>query len=233
MWAQADDEVAPSMYITATCRCCSMMVSVGWYEAAGTDDLGRRFLREGRHLAEWLACRSSLKEGVKSDGIDTTPRPRQSPATVRRPEQTASSQTRRDAVDGRRAGHQTCATSNSFVLKAIREDLDLTRHMDDAVSRSAVCLPPTRACAAAPQSSSGRVNSNDRNESRGLADNRELRRLSGRRGAEGHQPRSDGWRIRRLRRPLGLRQVDLASGSSPGSRIRHPAGWSSTARTFP
>ena len=33
-----------------------------------------------------------------------------------------------------------CDREQAFVLKAIREDLDLTRHMDDAVKSLAVCL---------------------------------------------------------------------------------------------
>ena len=38
-------------------------------------------------------------------------------------------------------GHQDlCDLEQAFVLKAIREDLDLTKHMDDAVKSLAVCL---------------------------------------------------------------------------------------------
>ena len=38
-------------------------------------------------------------------------------------------------------GHQDlCDLEQAFVLKAIRENIDLTRHMDDAVKSLAVCL---------------------------------------------------------------------------------------------
>ncbi|TIQ02565.1 MAG: gfo/Idh/MocA family oxidoreductase, partial [Mesorhizobium sp.] len=38
-------------------------------------------------------------------------------------------------------GHQElCDREQAFLLKAIREDIDLTRHMDDAVKSLAVCL---------------------------------------------------------------------------------------------
>ena len=38
-------------------------------------------------------------------------------------------------------GHQDlCDLEQAFVLKAIREDLDLTKHMNDAVKSLAVCL---------------------------------------------------------------------------------------------
>jgi hypothetical protein len=38
-------------------------------------------------------------------------------------------------------GHQElCDREQAFLLKAIREDIDLTRHMEDAVRSLAVCL---------------------------------------------------------------------------------------------
>jgi hypothetical protein len=38
-------------------------------------------------------------------------------------------------------GHQDlCNREQAFVLKAIREDLDLSRHMDDAVQSLKICL---------------------------------------------------------------------------------------------
>ena len=42
-------------------------------------------------------------------------------------------------------GHQElCEREQAFVLKAIREDLDLTRHMDDAVRSLEVVLAADR-----------------------------------------------------------------------------------------
>ena len=38
-------------------------------------------------------------------------------------------------------GHQgLCDLEQAFVLKAITEDIDLTRHMDDAVQSLRICL---------------------------------------------------------------------------------------------
>ena len=38
-------------------------------------------------------------------------------------------------------GHQElCDREQTFLLKAVREDLDLTRHMADAIRSLAVCL---------------------------------------------------------------------------------------------
>lgn len=37
-----------------------------------------------------------------------------------------------------------CDREQAFVLKAIREDLDLSRHMDDAVQSLAICLAADR-----------------------------------------------------------------------------------------
>jgi hypothetical protein len=83
-----------------------------------------------------------MAEGARSDDIDTHTKT----STIR----LHSAAT---AEDGRFAkqdqslsmqgepGHQDlCDLEQAFVLKAIREDIDLTRHMDDAVKSLAVCL---------------------------------------------------------------------------------------------
>jgi hypothetical protein len=83
-----------------------------------------------------------MDEGAKSDDIDTHTK-------------TARIKIHRAATgpDGRfttpdtmlsmegEPGHQDlCEREQAFVLKAIREDMDLTRHMDDAVQSLRVCL---------------------------------------------------------------------------------------------
>jgi hypothetical protein len=83
-----------------------------------------------------------MAEGAKSDDIDTHTKT----STIRL-------HSARTGADGKFArademlsmqgepGHQDlCDLEQAFVLKAIREDLDLSRHMDDAVKSLAVCL---------------------------------------------------------------------------------------------
>jgi hypothetical protein len=46
-----------------------------------------------------------------------------------------------DLVMDGEPGHQAlCDREQAFVLKAIREDIDLSRHMDDAVQSLRICL---------------------------------------------------------------------------------------------
>ena len=54
-------------------------------------------------------------------------------ASSRTPDQDLSMEDEPDHQD-------LCDREQAFLLKAIREDLDLTRHMDDAVKSLAVCL---------------------------------------------------------------------------------------------
>jgi hypothetical protein len=83
-----------------------------------------------------------MKEGVKSDDIDTHTKT----STIRLHSAATGADGRFVKADEMLSmegepGHQDlCDLEQAFVLKAIREDVDLTRHMDDAVRSLAVCL---------------------------------------------------------------------------------------------
>ncbi|TIU87151.1 MAG: gfo/Idh/MocA family oxidoreductase, partial [Mesorhizobium sp.] len=83
-----------------------------------------------------------MKEGVKSDDIDTHTKT----STIRlhsaatgadgkfaKPDEILS-------MEGEPGRQDLCEIEQAFLLRAVREDLDLTRHMDDAVKSLAVCL---------------------------------------------------------------------------------------------
>ncbi|TIY00971.1 MAG: gfo/Idh/MocA family oxidoreductase, partial [Mesorhizobium sp.] len=83
-----------------------------------------------------------MKEGVKSDDIDTHTKT----STIRlhsaatgadgkfaKPDEILS-------MEGEPGHQDLCEIEQAFLLRAVREDLDLTRHMDDAVKSLAVCL---------------------------------------------------------------------------------------------
>ena len=109
----------------------------------GSDDVGDRLLREGRDLAERLR-------------VDRHERGRDQVGRHRHPHQDQHDprpQRQRSGKDGKFAtpdrdlsmkdepDHQgLCDREQAFLLKAIREDLDLSRHMSDAVHSLAVCL---------------------------------------------------------------------------------------------
>jgi hypothetical protein len=83
-----------------------------------------------------------MDENARSDDIDThtkTSRIRLHRAKLgavgsfAEPEQLLS-------MEGEPGHQELCEREQAFLLKAIREDLDLTRHMADAVRSLAVCL---------------------------------------------------------------------------------------------
>ena len=99
-----------------------------------------------------------MEEGAKSDDIDTHTKTSTHPPAQRGDRAGRQvRQARRDAVDGGRArpSGTLCDLEQAFVLKAIREDIDLTRHMDDAVqiARRLPCRRRERAQRRAPSNS--------------------------------------------------------------------------------
>ena len=116
--------------------------SVGWYEAGWGPMISETAFFVKDVMSPKGCVSIVMEEGAKSDDIDThtkTSRIRVHHAGT--------------GADGRFAkpddwlsmkdepNHQgLCDREQAFVLKAIRENLDLTRHMDDAVRSLAVCL---------------------------------------------------------------------------------------------
>ena len=105
-------------------------------------------------------------------------------------------------------GHQElCDREQAFVLKAIREDLDLTATWTTRCNRSRVCLAADESVRTGQR---GQICDGERAMGSLTARERQEVLRHGR-GAEGHRPRGRGRRVRRLRRPVGLRQVHAAA----------------------
>jgi hypothetical protein len=83
-----------------------------------------------------------MDEGAKSDDIDTHTRTstiRIHHAATDRDGRFLEADTTLSMAD--EPDHQAlCEREQAFVLRAIREDLDLSRHMDDAVQSLNICL---------------------------------------------------------------------------------------------
>jgi len=83
-----------------------------------------------------------MDEGAKSDDIDTHTKT----ATIRVHRAQRGADGRFAAPDeilrmeGEPGHQELCEREQAFLLKAIREDLDLTRHMEDAVQSLKICL---------------------------------------------------------------------------------------------
>ena len=136
LWAEADKPNYGHLHVTFDDG------SVGWYEAGWGPMISETAFFVKDVMSPKGCVSIVMREGVKSDDIDTHTKT----STIR----LHSAAT---GADGRFAkpdellsmegepGHQElCDAEQAFLLKAIREDIDLTRHMDDAVKSLAVCL---------------------------------------------------------------------------------------------
>ncbi|TIW91615.1 MAG: Gfo/Idh/MocA family oxidoreductase [Mesorhizobium sp.] len=142
MGVRLTEEVAPSMYNYGHLQVLFDDGSLGWYEAGWGPMISETAFFVKDVISPNGCVSIVMKEGVKSDDIDTHTKT----STIR----LHSAATGPDGKFARpdemlsmagEPGHQDlCDLEQAFVLKAIREDLDLTRHMDDAVRSLAVCL---------------------------------------------------------------------------------------------
>lgn len=142
MGVRLTDEIDPAMYNYGHLQVLFDDGSVGWYEAGWGPMISETAFFVKDVISPNGCVSIVMAEGVKSDDIDTHTKT----STIRlhsaatgadgqfvRPDQMLSMQGE--------PGHQDlCNLEQAFVLKAIRENLDLTRHMDDAVKSLAVCL---------------------------------------------------------------------------------------------
>ncbi|TKD35223.1 MAG: Gfo/Idh/MocA family oxidoreductase [Mesorhizobium sp.] len=142
MGLRLTDEIAPTMYNYGHLQVLFDDGSVGWYEAGWGPMISETAFFVKDVISPNGCVSIVMKEGVKSDDIDTHTKT----STIRLHSAATGS-------DGKFAkpdeilsmegepGHQDlCEIEQAFLLRAVREDLDLTRHMDDAVKSLAVCL---------------------------------------------------------------------------------------------
>ncbi|MBZ9697145.1 MULTISPECIES: Gfo/Idh/MocA family protein [unclassified Mesorhizobium] len=142
MGVRLTEEVAPSMYNYGHLQVLFDDGSVGWYEAGWGPMISETAFFVKDVISPKGCVSIVMKEGVKSDDIDTHTRT----STIR----LHSAATGTDgkflktdemlSMEGEPGHQDLCDLEQAFVLKAIREDIDLTRHMDDAVRSLAVCL---------------------------------------------------------------------------------------------
>lgn len=136
LWAEADKQNYGHLHVTFDDG------SVGWYEAGWGPMISETAFFVKDVISPNGCVSIVMKEGVKSDDIDTHTKT----STIRlhnaatgadgkfaKPDEMLS-------MEGEPGHQDLCDLEQAFVLKAIREDLDLTKHMDDAVKSLAVCL---------------------------------------------------------------------------------------------
>ncbi len=142
MGLRLSDEIAPDMYNYGHLQVIFDDGSVGWYEAGWGPMMSETafFVKD---VISPKGCVSIVMDSAaKSDDIDTHTK-----TSVIRIHRAATGpdgrflEADRDMVMEGEPGHQDlCDREQAFVLKAIRDDLDLDRHMTDAVQSLRICL---------------------------------------------------------------------------------------------
>ncbi|HVX79839.1 MAG TPA: Gfo/Idh/MocA family oxidoreductase [Devosiaceae bacterium] len=142
MGVRLTGEIAPEMYNYGHFQMLFDDGSVGWYEASW----GPMISETAFFVKDVMSPKGSVsivvEEGSKSADLDThtkTSRIKLHKADLG-PDGEFAEADQWLSMAGE-PGHQgLCDREQAFVLKAITEDLDLTRHMDDAVQSLKICL---------------------------------------------------------------------------------------------
>ena len=142
MGVRLTEEVAPSMYNYGHLQVLFDDGSVGWYEAGWGPMISETAFFVKDVISPNGCVSIVMKEGIKSDDIDTHTKT----STIRLhsaatgPDGKFAKEDEMLSMAGEPGHQELCDLEQAFLLKAIREDIDLTRHMDDAVKSLAVCL---------------------------------------------------------------------------------------------
>ena len=134
MGLRLSDEIAPEMYNYGHFQVLFADGSVGWYEAGWGPMMSDTAFFVKDVVSPKGAVSIRMAEDARSDDIDTHTRT----ATLRLHR---VGQGREDiSMDGEPGHQQLCEAEAAFVARAIAEDIDLSRHMQDAARSLAVCL---------------------------------------------------------------------------------------------
>lgn len=142
MGLRLSDEIAPDMYNYGHLQVTFEDGSVGWYEAGWGPMISETafFVKD---VMSPNGCVSIVMDpNAKSDDIDTHTKT----STIRLHKAKTDASGKFVEPDQMlemkgEPGHQDlCDLEQAYVLKAIREDIDLSRHMNDAVQSLRICL---------------------------------------------------------------------------------------------
>ncbi|ETX27356.1 Gfo/Idh/MocA family protein [Roseivivax isoporae] len=127
------DEIAPDMYNYGQFQVVFSDGSVGWYEAGW----GPMMSETAFFVKDVVSPNGavSISDGNKGASADVDGHTRVGALKVHRPDGDT------DIALPDEPGHQAlCDAEQAYVLRAIAEDIDLSRHMTDAVQSLAICL---------------------------------------------------------------------------------------------
>lgn len=142
MGLRLSDDIAPDMYNYGHFQVLFDDGSLGWYEAGWGPMMSETAFFVKDIISPGGSVSIIMDEGAKSDDHDTHTKT-----------QRIRVHSAKTGADGRFAtpdadfsmedepGHdELCAREQAFVLKAIRENVDLTRHMNDAIQSLRICI---------------------------------------------------------------------------------------------
>lgn len=142
MGLRLTDEVAPTMYNYGHLQVLFEDGSIGWYEAGWGPMISETAFFVKDVISPGGCVSIVMDEGAKSDDIDT--HTRTSRIRIHRAATGADGKFARPdellSMQGEPGHQELCDREQAFLLRAIREDIDLDRHMADAVRSLAVCL---------------------------------------------------------------------------------------------
>ncbi|MGQ0564995.1 MAG: Gfo/Idh/MocA family protein [Gemmobacter sp.] len=134
MGLRLSDEIAPDMYNYGHFQVLFADGSVGWYEAGWGPMMSDTAFFVKDVVSPKGAVSIRMPDSARSDDIDT--HTKTSLLRVHR-----VGRGHEDISMADEPGHQDlCDREQAFVARAIHEDIDLTRHLQDAVRSLAVCL---------------------------------------------------------------------------------------------
>ena len=134
MGLRLSHEIAPDMYNYGHFQVLFSDGSLGWYEAGWGPMMSDTAFFVKDVVSPNGAVSIRMPENARSDDVDT--HTKTSLLRVHR-----VGQPLQDLSMADEPGHQElCEREQAFVARAITENLDLTRHMDDAVQSLAICL---------------------------------------------------------------------------------------------
>ncbi|MFC2969113.1 Gfo/Idh/MocA family protein [Acidimangrovimonas pyrenivorans] len=134
MGLRLSDEIAPEMYNYGHFQVLFEDGSLGWYEAGWGPMMSDSAFFVKDVVSPNGAVSIRMPESARSDDIDTHTR-----TSMLRLHRVGAED--RDISMADEPGHQElCEREAAFVARAITEDLDLSRHMREAVQSLAICL---------------------------------------------------------------------------------------------
>ncbi len=134
MGLRLSQEIAPDMYNYGHFQVIFADGSLGWYEAGWGPMMSDTAFFVKDVVSPNGAVSIRMPDSARSDDIDTHTK-----TSVLRVHKVATGDTDISMAD--EPGHQDlCDREAAYVARAIAENLDLTRHMQDAVQSLAICL---------------------------------------------------------------------------------------------